>query len=297
MHPCSFGSFAERPPHVRDHFRETVLVDDHVRPQRLHQKFLLEQFTTAFDQQKQRVETSRKQRHRLAAAQELAARRVDALPANSKMRRCCRSMHPFRIFRTPARHSARSSIILGNMESTLNVHPVSFTAKYWLILVTAGLGFAFDLYEMVVHGHRRATRAHGARAIQARNARNSILGRPHALHTGRHWRDRQPHRWLAHGPWAGKRVLVWSIIIYGVAAFRPASSTSLAEVMFWRSITVAAHAWSSSRRSPGSRSCSRIRRRRRRSWASHKPARQLGNFMIAGAYYVAVTWGEHLPEI
>src|SRR5687768_11300355 len=36
------------------------------------------------------------------------------------------------------------------MESTLNAPPISFTTKHWLILATAGLGFAFDLYEVVV---------------------------------------------------------------------------------------------------------------------------------------------------
>ena len=36
------------------------------------------------------------------------------------------------------------------MEATLNAPAARLTATQWLIVATAGLGFAFDLYEVVV---------------------------------------------------------------------------------------------------------------------------------------------------
>src|SRR3954471_10943842 len=53
-------------------------------------------------------------------------------------------------FRIPARHSRAESAILDNMVFTLNGRGAPLTASQWLILVTAGIGFAFDMYEVVV---------------------------------------------------------------------------------------------------------------------------------------------------
>jgi len=36
------------------------------------------------------------------------------------------------------------------MEATLNARALPISAKQWLILITAGIGFAFDMYEMVI---------------------------------------------------------------------------------------------------------------------------------------------------
>jgi MFS family permease len=189
------------------------------------------------------------------------------------------------------------SIILDNMESTLNVAPVSLTAKHWLILVTAGLGFAFDLYETVVM------------AIVVRPVLTDLgpfhPGTPQfntyaglllfipvvigglASLLGGYLTDRLGRQ----------RVLVWSIVIYGVAAFLAGFSTSLAELMFWRSITVAgacveyvaAIAWLTE--------LFPDRRRREGMLGFAQACAAGGNFMIAGAYFAAVTWGDHLPEI
>ena len=40
--------------------------------------------------------------------------------------------------------------ILGHMETTLEARAAPLTGVQWLILATAGVGFAFDMYEVVV---------------------------------------------------------------------------------------------------------------------------------------------------
>jgi MFS family permease len=94
-----------------------------------------------------------------------------------------------------------------------------------------------------------------------------------------------------------QRVLVFSIVLYGIAAFCSAYSSSLAELIFWRCITVAgaciefvaAIAWLTE--------LFPETRRREAVLGFAQVCATLGNFMIAGVYYAAVTWGERLPEI
>ena len=183
------------------------------------------------------------------------------------------------------------------MEATLNARPAPLTLTQWLICATAGIGFAFDMYEIVVQ---------------------AIVLRPMLMDLG----PFQPgtpqfNRWaglmlflpamlgglggLVGGYLADRlgrqRVLVWSIVLYGIAACCSAYSSSLGELIFWRCITVAgaciefvaAIAWLTELFPDG--------RRREAVLGFSQVCATAGNFMIAGVYYAAVTWSERLPEI
>ena len=183
------------------------------------------------------------------------------------------------------------------MEAAPGASLAPLTRVQWLILATAGIGFAFDMYEMVVQ---------------------AIVLRPVLLELGPY----QPGT-AAFNRWAGimlflptmlggigaliggyltdrfgrQRVLVWSIVLYAAAAFLAGLSTSLVELIIWRCITVAgacvefvaAIAWLTELFPEP--------RRREAVLGFAQVCATLGNFMIAGAYYAAVTWGEHLPEV
>jgi len=183
------------------------------------------------------------------------------------------------------------------MESTLNVTPVSFTAKHWLIFATAGLGFAFDLYELVVMAIVVRPVLMELGPFQPGTAQFNtyaglllfipvVTGGLASL-IGGYLTDRLGRQ----------RVLVWSIVIYGVAAFLAGFATSVAELMFWRSITVAgacvefiaAIAWLTE--------LFPDRRRREAMLGFAQACAAAGNFMIAGAYFAAVTWGDQLPAV
>ena len=183
------------------------------------------------------------------------------------------------------------------MEATLGERVYFGAATRWLVVITAGFGFAFDLYEMVVQ---------------------AIVLRPMLMELG----PFQPGT-AAFNRWAGialfvppvvgglaslaggyltdrlgrQRVLVWSIVIYGVAAFMSGLAGSLVELLFWRCIVVAgicvefvaALAWLTE--------LFPETYRRERVLALAQACATLGNFMIAGAYLAAVTWAEYLPAI
>lgn len=183
------------------------------------------------------------------------------------------------------------------METTANARAAPLSRIQWLILITAGIGFAFDMYEMVVQ---------------------AIVLRPVLMELGPY----QPGT-AAFNHWAGlmlflptmlggmgalvggyltdrfgrQRVLVWSIVLYACSAFFAGLSTSLTELIFWRCITVAgacvefvaAIAWLTELFPEA--------RRREAVLGFAQVCATLGNFMIAGVYYVAVTWAEHFPEV
>ena len=183
------------------------------------------------------------------------------------------------------------------MEATLNARAAPLGGMQWLIFITAGIGFAFDMYEIVVQ---------------------AIIVRPLLMELG----PFQPgtpvfNRWaglmlflpttiggltaLAGGYLTDRigrqRVLVWSIVAYGIAAFCSGFARSLPELIFWRCITVAgacvefvaAIAWLTELFPDN--------RRREAVLGFTQVCATAGNFMIAGAYYAAVTWGDQLPAI
>jgi MFS family permease len=178
------------------------------------------------------------------------------------------------------------------MEATLNARAAPLTGMQWLIFIAAGIGFAFDMYEMVVQ---------------------AIVVRPILMELG----PFQPGT-PQFNKWAGtmlflptmigglaalvggyltdrfgrQRVLVWSIVLYAGAAFFSGLASSLGEIIFWRCITVAgacvefvaAIAWLTELFAEA--------KRREAMLGYAQVCATLGNFMIAGAYYAAVTWGD-----
>jgi MFS family permease len=183
------------------------------------------------------------------------------------------------------------------MEATLNARAAPLTGMQWLIFITAGIGFAFDMYEMVVQ---------------------AIVLRPILMELGPYQTGTpQFNRWAGYmmflptmlgglAALAGgyltdrlgrQRVLVWSIVLYATAAFCSGFATSIGELIFWRCITVAgacvefvaAIAWLTELFPEA--------KRRESVLGYAQVCATIGNFMIAGAYYAAVTWGDQLPEI
>jgi hypothetical protein len=180
------------------------------------------------------------------------------------------------------------------MEAT--VAPIS-ASRRWLILITAGLGFAFDMYEMVVQ---------------------AIAIRPMLMELGPFQPGtREFNHWvglalfvppvvgglvsLAGGYLADRfgrqKVLVWSIVLYGGAAFMSGLATSIVEVILWRCVVIvgicvefaAAIAWLTE--------LFPETRRREGALGFAQACATLGNFMIGGVYLAAVTWADALPQV
>src|SRR5690348_13484193 len=183
------------------------------------------------------------------------------------------------------------------MEATLNARAAGLTGTQWLILIAAGIGFAFDMYEVVVQaivlkplltelgpfvvGTPDFNRWAGLMLFVP-----SVMGGLMAL-LGGYLIDR----------YGRQRVLVWSIVLYALAAFMSGLCTSLPELMAWRCITVAgscvefvaAIAWLSELF---------VEHRRREAMLGFaQVCATIGNFMIAGVYASAVHWGHLLPLV
>jgi MFS family permease len=183
------------------------------------------------------------------------------------------------------------------MEATLNARAAPLSGMQWLIFIAAGIGFAFDMYEMVVQaivvrpilmelgpfqpGTPQFNKWAGTMLFLP-----TMLGGLAAL-VGGYLTDR----------FGRQRVLVWSIVLYALAAFFSGFATSLGEIIFWRCITVAgacvefvaAIAWLTELFAEP--------KRREAMLGYAQVCATLGNFMIAGAYYAAVTWGDQLPAV
>jgi hypothetical protein len=183
------------------------------------------------------------------------------------------------------------------MESTLNARSRPLTATQWLILLTAGIGFAFDMYEVVVQAIvLKPLLSELGPFVAGTPPFNywaglmlfvpSVIGGLMAL-VGGYLIDR----------FGRQRILVWSIILYAFAAFMSGLSRSLPEVMAWRCITVAgscvefvaAIAWLSELFAE--------HRRREAMLGFAQVCATIGNFMIAGVYAASVHWGQLLPAI
>ena len=183
------------------------------------------------------------------------------------------------------------------MEATVDANQSFSQTTRWLVVITAGFGFAFDLYEMVVQ---------------------AIVLRPILMELGPFVPGTPAfNRWagialfvppvvgglasLAGGYLTDRlgrqRVLVWSIVLYGGAAFMSGLSGSLYELLFWRCIVVAgicvefvaALAWLSE--------LFPETYRRERALALAQACATLGNFMIAGVYLAAVSFADALPAV
>lgn len=171
------------------------------------------------------------------------------------------------------------------------------TGVEWLVVAVACAGFAFDLYETLMM------------ALLVRPAITELSG----LRSGNH----------AFNLWVGllfyipnvaagifgllggyfadlfgrKRILFWSILLYSVSACAAAFCTSLWQLLIFRCATligvsvefVAATAWLAELFADP---------KRRESVLGYTQAfYSAGGLMVAGAYYLAVTYGEALPLI
>jgi MFS family permease len=203
----------------------------------------------------------------------------------------------FRTFQDSGKTFRVGRAILGNMEATLNARVQPLAGMQKLILLTAAIGFAFDIYEVVVQ------------ALVLRPVLMELGGLAPGSREFNHWAGLMLFMPVVVGGLASlgggwltdrfgrQRVLVWSILLYGTAAFLSGLATSLAELIVWRCITVAgaiieyvaAIAWLTEMFTDGRR------RDRVLGWA--QACGTLGNFMMAGAYYAFVTWGDSLPAV
>ena len=137
-----------------------------------------------FDQQQQRIEAAREHRSPvLPPCAELAARRVEIrrgeLIYDLRVRRSCGVFRTFqdsgKTFTADLSHSEQHG------SHTQRARRTADRTTHWLILVTAGIGFAFDMYEIVVQAIVAAAHADGAGPVPAGDAGLQSLGRHHAV--------------------------------------------------------------------------------------------------------------------
>ncbi len=171
------------------------------------------------------------------------------------------------------------------------------TRTQWLICFVAALGFAFDIYELLML---------------------PLIVRPALLELA----DARPgspefNQWVGMlfyvpavfggifgllGGWLtdrlGRRaVLVWSILLYGFSAFAAGFATSPAMLLFFRCTTfigvsvefVAAITWLAELFPEPKKRESVL------GWT--QAFSSVGGLMVTGAYYLAVTYGQSFPEI
>ncbi len=167
----------------------------------------------------------------------------------------------------------------------------------WLICAVAALGFAFDLYEVLVLPLvlRPALASLGPfapgdpgfdRWVGLLFYVPGLIGGAFGL-LGGYLTDRLGRR----------RVLVWSIGVYALSALAASLATTLPQLLFFRCTTIvgvaveyiAAVAWLAEMFPDP--------RQRESVLGYTQAAVALGGLMATGAYYLAVTYGEHLPAI
>lgn len=175
--------------------------------------------------------------------------------------------------------------------------PARLDATQWTICVMAAMGFAFDIYEILMLPLIvRSALADLARATPGTEEFNFwvgmlfwlplVIGGSFGL-LGGYLIDRFGRR----------RVLVWSIQLYALSACAAAFSTSVGELLVWRSLVfvgvfvefVAAVAWLAELFPDP---------KQREAVLGYTQAfSSAGGLMVAGAYYLAVTFADSLPAI
>src|ERR1700752_295107 len=174
---------------------------------------------------------------------------------------------------------------------------VRLTPLQWLICAIAALGFAFDSYELLML------------PLIVRPALSELLGVPANSLMVNDWVG-----YMQYGPaiaggifgllggyltdvFGRRRVLVWSILLYGFSALAAGFSTSVYWLLFWRCCTfvgvcvefVAAVSWLAELfHDPV---------QRERGIGYTQAFGSFGGMMVAGVYYLLVTYGHYLPEI
>jgi len=171
------------------------------------------------------------------------------------------------------------------------------TPIQWLVCAVAGIGFLFDTYEIVVQSIVvRPALLDIADFVQGSTQFNRWIG------------------WLLYVPFfAGgvcglvggyltdrlgrRRVVLWSIALYGVATVGAACATSPLELLVWRCMTIvavstewiAAAAWIAELLPD--------RRRREAVLGFTQAMSGVGVFLVACVYYLSVTYGQHWPAV
>jgi MFS family permease len=181
--------------------------------------------------------------------------------------------------------------------SNVEIGIVHFTPRVWLICGVAALGFAFDLYEVIVW------------PLILRPALVSLAGLTPAIRQFNTWVGLLFYVPLACGGVFGfiggyltdllgrRRVLVWSILLYALSACATAYATSLQEFLIFRCATVvgvcveyvAGIAWLAEL-FPNPR-------QRESVLGYTQAAFGFGGILATAAYYLAVTYAEWLPAL
>jgi MFS family permease len=171
------------------------------------------------------------------------------------------------------------------------------TGREWLICAMAALGFAFDIYELLVL------------PLIVRPALLELLGAAPGSPAFNRWVGLLFYVPALAGGAFGllggyltdlfgrRRVLVWSILLYAFSALAAGYSTSPGALLLFRTTTfigvcvefVAAVAWLAELFPDP---------KRRESVLGYTQAfSSLGGIMVTGAYYLAVSWADALPPI
>ncbi len=179
-----------------------------------------------------------------------------------------------------------------------NVPPQRLTLTHWLILVIASIGFAFDIYELLMLplvlppalAELLPDVRPGSPEFNTWRALMfwvpAMAGGAFGL-VGGYLTDRLGRR----------RVLTWSILLYAFSAFAAGFSTSMPMLLFFRSTTfigvciefVAAVAWLAELfPNPG---------QREKALGYTQAFSSVGGLMVGGAYLLAVAWADSLPPV
>jgi predicted MFS family arabinose efflux permease len=171
------------------------------------------------------------------------------------------------------------------------------TPIQWVIIVIAGIGFAFDSYELLmlplIVRPALTELLHVAPTSPAINDWAGLLFNLPAIAGG------------IFGLLGGyltdlfgrRRVLVWSILLYAISAFAAGFATSVGWLLFWRCCTfvgvcvefVAAVAWLAEL-FPNPK-------QREAIIGYTQSVGSFGGVMVTAGYYLAVTYGHVLPEV
>ncbi|MBF8300796.1 MAG: transporter [Acidobacteria bacterium] len=177
------------------------------------------------------------------------------------------------------------------------VEAPALTPIQWLICVIAAMGFAFDSYELLML------------PLIVRPALADLLGvAPNSLAVNE-WVGTLLYVPAVAGGIFGllggyltdlfgrRRVLVWSILLYGFSAMAAGYSTTVQWLLFWRCCTfvgvcvefVAAVAWLAELFPDP--------KQRERVVGYTQAFGSIGGLMVTGAYYLIVTYSESLPAV
>jgi len=184
-----------------------------------------------------------------------------------------------------------------NGSSSPEAAPAPLTPTQWLICGVAALGFAFDIYELLML------------PLIVRPALLDLIGAKPGTPEFSHWVGLLFFVPALAGGVFGllggyltdlfgrRRVLVWSILIYAFSAMAAAFSTSVEMLLFFRCTTfvgvsvefVAAVAWLAE--------LFPHPKRREAVLGTTQAFSSLGGLMVTAAYFLAVTYAESLPPI